>query len=115
MATGAHRNVKKFSKKSRVTIPKRKYNRKYIREAMDVITKHSKPSPNTNKTLTTRDLAKKGFDHKQVIKVANELEENNIDRIKTQFTDKNALKIGEKVEYRTARQSLHNYLHSFAI
>lgn len=113
LETGRHRNVKKRKQKSRVTIPKKKYNRKYISEAMEVITKNSKPSPYTNKSLTTRDLAEKGFSHAEVIETANDIENVIEERIKNQFTDKDAIIMNKGVQYKSALQSLHSYLHSF--
>lgn len=111
--SGKHRNVKKKIKNSRVTIPKKKYNRKYIREAMDVIEKQAIPSARTNQHLTTRDLASKGFTYRDVIAAANDLESETIDKMRSQFYDKEAIHIDNNTRYKSALETLHKYLHSF--
>lgn len=110
--TGSHRNMLKKKQSNRVTVPKKKYNRKYIREAMDIISK-GVPSSETNKNLTTTDLALKGLSHDDVIEAANDIENDNTKSIQYQFFDKNGMKINQKTHYKSAMQTLHNYLHSF--
>lgn len=52
--TGYHRNVKRSKNPSRVTVPKKSNNRKYMKDAIDIIKTKAKPSPDTNKTLTSK-------------------------------------------------------------
>ena len=69
----------------------------------------------TNLSITTHDLALKGLSHTDVIKLSNEIEYSKNNKIKEQFMDKNALYIDKTVKYKNARESLHKYLHSFAL
>lgn len=112
--TGAHRNTKKSSKRPRVTIPKKNYNRKYIRESMNIIQKQSPPCT-MNNTLTARDLVRNGFTAQDVVEVANDIENERIERIKKEFTDKDGIEIASHTPYLSALDTLHKYLHSFDI
>jgi hypothetical protein len=113
--TGSHRNVKKQTNRSRATIPKTKYNKRYIRESMDIINRQSSTSPDKNQHLTTRDLANKGMSYDDVIQVANDLERESNSKIKYQFTDNDGITIENNVRYTSALATLHKYLHSFNI
>jgi len=112
MKTGKHRNSKK-KKRARVTIPKKKYNRRYMKEAMDVINTQKIPSSFTNEKLTTQDLSAKGFSFKDVIETANDLENETRERIKEQYTRNQDISFEKTTEYSSAVDTLHKYLHSF--
>lgn len=113
LETGVFGTSKKSLKTSRVTIPKKKYQRKYIRESMDVILKQSVPSPETNQQITTRDLVSKGFTFEDVVMAANDIEEERIESMQRQFLDPNGVKIEDGSKFKSAVETLHQYLHSF--
>ena len=115
LETGLHRNVKRRKKLPRVTVPKKKYDRKLIREAMEVITNKGIPSPDTNERITTRDLIDKGFTHDDVIKTANDMELENIKNIKRQLVYGDGINIDSNYHYESAVATLHKYLCSFEI
>ena len=115
LETGLHRNVKKHKNPPRVTVPKEKYRRKLIREAMEVITNVSIPSPETNEKITTKDLIEKGFTYDDVIKTANDIEQENIKNIKRQLVDNDGINIDRSYHYESAVETLHRYLYSFEI
>ena len=112
LETGKHRNVK-TRKRARVTIPKKKYNRRFIREAMDVINSQKFTSSNTNQLVTTQELSSKGFSFKDVIDTANDLENTKRNKIKEQYTGNEDLAFDVTTEYSSAVDILHKYLHSF--
>ena len=70
--SGFHRNVKRQKNPSRVTVPK-KNNKKYMKEAMYLIKAKSKPSPDTNKTITSKGKRKQFLLNKNKIKFSLEL------------------------------------------
>lgn len=112
--TGRHRNVKKKSKKARITIPvKRKYNRKFIREVMGVIQNRNIPSSETNLAMTAQELALKGFDQDDLAEVANHIEDEKIKKIKEQFETNDSPQFPESTAYSTAVDTLKGYLRSF--
>jgi len=113
-AAGAHRNVKRRKRKTRVTIPKSRYIRKHIQESINVIQNQSIPSSITNQKLTTQDLAEKGFSVQDIVKVANDIERDNRE-LKYQYKQKDNLSFPEDTQYTTAVESLRSYMHSFEL
>jgi hypothetical protein len=114
--TGAHRSVKKKSKKTRVTIPvKRRYNRKFIREVMGVIQNRNVPSSETNLAMTAQELALKGFDQDDLAEIANDIENEKIKKIKDQFETNDSPQFPESTAYSTAVDTLKGYLRSFEL
>lgn len=111
---GAHRNVKKRTKRPRVTIPKKRQNRKYIREAMDVIQSASGSTLSHSK-VTPQELVMKGFTQRDVIEAADDIEDGKIEQIKSQFYDRSGIEIDSQAPYKSALDTLHKYLHSFDI
>lgn len=83
---------------------------------MDVITNQPVLSPETNQKITTKDLIDKGFTHDDVIKTANDIEQENIKNIKRQLIDNTGINNLDKgLQYESAVATLHRYLYSFEI
>ena len=83
---------------------------------MEVITNVSIPSPETNEKITTKDLIeKKGFTYDDLIKTANDIEQENIKNIKRQLVDNDGINIDGSYHYESAVETLHRYLYSFEI
>ncbi len=112
-SVGGNRNTLKKRKRGRVTIPKKRNLKRFLQEAINVISSQSPPSVFANKLKSTQELGLEGFSSKEIIETADDIENGRREEINKQFRGNENIKFDEKTNYSTAVDTLHNYLHSF--